>query len=700
MTRTGLLAAAVTVVWLAAPLIAQSAATRFESARYKEHVEGDLVGAIAIYKDVAARKDAGRALSAQALLLAAQCYDKLGEGDSQVLYERIVREFGDQAEPVRQAQAALSRTRSSGRAGGGELGTRRVATFHNESWVTRRALVASDGHMAYVDQLDGKGNWTVVRRNLTTGEERTLYTVPAAQRSRDMVLSPDRSRLAISHSLQDGTSAIILLDTNGNTPRKIDSAPTETRPAAWSPDGKEMLVTTRRRAARPQLGEPTFSFGTVSLATIDVATGALRVIREIGHRDPAGAMILGAAYTSDGSAIVYDLMADDRERRVINLLSRSGNAHRTIVDGPGNSAVLGFAPGGSELLFLSDRSGSIDAYALPFRDGQVAGEARLVKDNVGLIRGAGWSGANLLYSTRLRRTVFVGTLDMQSGEIRDRREVSSRHVNTLFPALLSPDGSKLVYGSAPKPLADGRPSLVIRDMKSARERELELSPKIGWLTAVGTWSPDGAAIVLSGYAPTGEQTSARVDIKTGDIQVFSNKLCWEALADGTHILCESAAGRPGAFRLSTIDWRSGTETPVLAEAYGVHGRNVGSPDGKRLAFLSDGGAALAIRDLETSADRIIWRFPRPGARNSVGRWLDSGHVLVLHEREGKCCGVAVVPLEPSQVPVAAMNWDVDWADPRLLYPQPWPQLAFADSDRSLDLWVLENLPLRRSAKPE
>src|SRR4029450_5163866 len=99
------------------------------------------------------------------------------------------------------------------------------------------------------------------------------------------------------------------------------------------------------------------------------------------------------------------------------------------------------------------------------------------------------------------------------------------------------------------------------------------------------------------------------------------------------------------------------------------------------AYLTESGTSLAIRDLNTSEDRIVWHLPRPGVRNSVGRWLDSNRVLVLHERETGCCAVSVVPLDASDGRLSTLNWDEStvptevW-DPRLMYPQPWRQLGF------------------------
>ncbi len=72
-----------------------------------ENVEGNLNSAIDLYKKVVAGAT-DRAIAAKALLGLGECYEKQGNAEAQKAYERLVKEFGDQAEPARAAQARLS----------------------------------------------------------------------------------------------------------------------------------------------------------------------------------------------------------------------------------------------------------------------------------------------------------------------------------------------------------------------------------------------------------------------------------------------------------------------------------------------------------------------------------------------------------------------------------------------------------------
>ena len=82
--------------------------TRFRDALRKQQVEGDLNGAIEIYREIAASSTANRALKARALLQLGTSLETQGQ-QAQAVYERILKEFEDQpaASQARTKLAAL-----------------------------------------------------------------------------------------------------------------------------------------------------------------------------------------------------------------------------------------------------------------------------------------------------------------------------------------------------------------------------------------------------------------------------------------------------------------------------------------------------------------------------------------------------------------------------------------------------------------
>ena len=73
-----------------------------------ELVDGDLKGAIAIDERILGLPGVPRAVAARALLHLGECHEKLGHAEARKAYERLVREFADQAEEAERARARLA----------------------------------------------------------------------------------------------------------------------------------------------------------------------------------------------------------------------------------------------------------------------------------------------------------------------------------------------------------------------------------------------------------------------------------------------------------------------------------------------------------------------------------------------------------------------------------------------------------------
>ena len=95
--RTGYwVLAFVTVAGLIAAEGTDSANVMMEAAHKKEVVDGDLNGATKQYRAIVAKYAANRAVSAMAWVHMAECYQKMGDAESRKIYERVLREYGDQ----------------------------------------------------------------------------------------------------------------------------------------------------------------------------------------------------------------------------------------------------------------------------------------------------------------------------------------------------------------------------------------------------------------------------------------------------------------------------------------------------------------------------------------------------------------------------------------------------------------------------
>jgi tetratricopeptide (TPR) repeat protein len=87
----------------------QDAEWQLEAAIHREVVLGDLKGAMEAYQAILASPAKSKAVAARALFQLGQCQEKLGQRDAAYsFYQRVVTEYGDQAETAGQARAKLA----------------------------------------------------------------------------------------------------------------------------------------------------------------------------------------------------------------------------------------------------------------------------------------------------------------------------------------------------------------------------------------------------------------------------------------------------------------------------------------------------------------------------------------------------------------------------------------------------------------
>jgi outer membrane protein assembly factor BamD (BamD/ComL family) len=108
------------------PARAQNLEADLQRAIQKETVSGDLKAAIEDYRKIADRAGANKTLAAQALLHMAECHQKLGDAEARAIYERIVRDFGDQKDVAALATARILQSTTGASARGGFALSNRV----------------------------------------------------------------------------------------------------------------------------------------------------------------------------------------------------------------------------------------------------------------------------------------------------------------------------------------------------------------------------------------------------------------------------------------------------------------------------------------------------------------------------------------------------------------------------------------------
>src|SRR5215475_4489233 len=103
-----------------------------QAAHQKQLVEGHLEEAIQLYKRIVQEHAGNHAVAAQALLEMGRCYEKLGNTEARKVYERLLRDYGDQNDAASQARTRLAALAGNVASGSSGMLTRRVWTEPGE----------------------------------------------------------------------------------------------------------------------------------------------------------------------------------------------------------------------------------------------------------------------------------------------------------------------------------------------------------------------------------------------------------------------------------------------------------------------------------------------------------------------------------------------------------------------------------------
>ncbi len=255
-------------------------------------------------------------------------------------------------------------------------------------------------------------------------------------------------------------------------------------------------------------------------------------------------------------------------RREPEAFARRLTDHRR--DGSLLNTAPAVSPRGDRVAWFSDRSQYTDVCVMPATDGR--SRRRLVRG----ARGVSFESrpsfrSSLTWSPDGRRLALVAprggrdailVVSAESGRVL--RSVKLACDALAYPAW-SPTGDTLVVSE----LREGRSDLWLVDLGTGGARRLTDD---AWDEKEPCWRPDGRAVTFASDRP----------------------------APGR----PEAGRRPGSYRLFDLDVASGVVTPLLDTAGDDHSP-AWSPDGRRLAFVSDRGGAPDVHLYETASGSCV-----------------------------------------------------------------------------------------------
>jgi len=583
VVRIGLVA-----VLAGAGLSAQSLSVELQRVMQQESVTGDLAAAIDGYRKIVAKAGADRAIAARALVRMAECYQKLGDSEAQRIYERLLREYGDQRDAV-----AIARERLGSRGATSRVASERAVLKGPN--VDGFGTVSADGrYLTYVDLATRQ----VTLRDVKAGTDRPLTTGPREAIARDAdpltAISRDGRQVAFEWAApKTGEVELRIVNVQGTgvpEARRLLALPLDDAlgiaPFDWSPDAKWLAVAVQRKDLVGQL------------ALVSVQDGSLRVLKSTAWNGPHRVF-----FSPDGRYLAYSLSGDDSldESRVF-VMAVDGSRETTVVDHPSRNIIMGWSPDGTSVLFASDRTGSFGLWSVAVSDGQSRGAATLLKSNIGSSWSLGVTASGTLYVWKqtIARYLQVAPIDVGMGTASTTKADSfqlflGRGGNPVW----SPDGKYLAYMfGATDENFNCCSTFSIRTADGSLVRKLPR--RLEYLQRF-SWSMDGRALIGRGRDLKGRWGTYRVDVQTGEPT---------RIGDGDDFVWpnESSEHRTMAAN-TTLDG-----TKLYYRAMSVN-PSTGWPEP---------GLNLLERDLSSGADRVIFQDSAPG----LGVWLspDARHI--------------------------------------------------------------------------
>lgn len=666
----------------ALPQRAKEAETLFHRGVHFEEVRGELKEALAVYEKIIKEFPDVRTIVAKAILRTGICYEKMGQEEAQKSYRRVIDEYADQGETVAEAKTRLER-----------LGGTAPAAIKGSAPLIRRiwegtgfgvvGAASPDGRYICVqDQLSGN----LLLRDLTTGDERFL-----TKNSGDWweyalysEFSSDGKQIAYSWFNKDGSFEIRTIGLDGMGIRTVvgNLNVIDVGPAGWSPDGRSLLAFISRVG------------GIHEIVQIIVQDGATRVLKTI-----EGVVPSKVSLSPDGRYLAYDrLPAKTSQNLDIYLMAIADGQEVPLVEHEAGDGVIGWAPDGKGVLFLSNRTGSFDLWLVPVADGRPQGKPELVKKDVGEVKSLGITrrGA-LFYGAQAQVSdVYTAAVDVEAGKVLSSPvPVSNRGVGTNDSPAWSPDGKWLAYVLRQKGL------LCLHSTDSGEERDFALGMYFRW----PLWSPDGKRILVWGRKEPSDYGFYFVDPQTGAVTPF----VLSKDGRGVQQAAWSPDGKAVYFRRFTDDFQDGWfircqvdtgEETELLHNYPINDSAV-SPDSQRIVFRSYDKPDYTLKTMLSSGGDIreIVRIKPPEYIPGYSglAWTPDGRfILYFTAREG-AGGAEKAELWKTEL------WRVDVRSGErksfgltmdrmrniALHPDG-KRVAFDSGNPKVEIWVMEN----------
>ncbi len=665
----------------------QSAEELYEAALFKKDVDGDLEGAIELFKKILDQFPDSRKVAAKAQLQIGLCYEKLGLKEAQKAFQKVIDSYPEQADVVKKAREKLAIL----------LSTQAVLGKKDREFTMRKVLagpgfdilgeVSPDGrYICFTDWDSGD----IAIRDLVAEKNRRLSDKGSWMKSSDFALfsvwSSDGKKVACNwYNSKDNIFDLRIYGLEDSEAHILYNKSEYTHPLGWSSDGTQIL---------------TYFTGddeTIFLGLLSTKDGSMQTIKKLGEFYPSNAF-----FSPNADYIVYDIpVKKDTLNRDIFIITKDGSQEVAFVKNSADDALLGWSPDGKYILFLSDRTGELDMWATQVENGLSYGEPVLIRKDIGQIWSMGFTETGAMYYgfDPSMIDVYTASVNIEKGILLSPVEkASSSFVGSNTSPAWSPDGKYLAYVSKrqPGPERIGSKVLCIKNLKSGKVKVF--TPELRNFGRIMYWGTDGSSVIVTGSGNEGPPGLFTINTSTGDTSSLFRKengmpVPGFVLApDGKTIYHRKNAGQKSIIFEYDLTTKQQKEIHSESSIYNL----IISPDGKSLAYcsLEKSLKEIVMKILPTKGGepREIMRIKQPEtvhfqspAWSSDGRYIIFGKgQSAMQDQEIDLCRVSVDGGTPQKLDISM---------DRLTHIRVHPdgkQIAFFAGQVKVEIWMMEN----------
>jgi Tol biopolymer transport system component/beta-lactamase regulating signal transducer with metallopeptidase domain len=565
--------------------------------------------------------------------------------------------------------------------------------------------VSSDGqYLSYTDWETGD----LAIHQLATGKTQRLTETKKGGQQKffrfalNSVISPDGKLIAYSWTNQHGTYDLCVIGIDGSGDRTLySSKDNELYPSCWSSDGKQI-------AAR----KFTSKGGYLEIISVSVADGTVKVLTT--SEKPFWPQF---CYSPNNKFFVYDFPVEGNSKNYdINLIFTDVMSEIPLIKHPASDRLLGWVPNHKDVLFLSNRAGTYDIWAIKVVGNTPQDSPRPIARDVGQVSPQGFTQDGSFYFSRYTRkfTTYLVPFARDTGEIKDKLKIPLLGSN--FDPEWSPNGQNLAYiEEQTEPEGPGyyhRP-LHIRNVKTGKERILASD----FAVRSPCWSPDGRTILVTGrdrrrhdqldynggiYKISIQDGKVTELVQFPPVEVWSRDIWVKSVSewapDGKTFFYTNRG------KIIRREFENGLETQLYEENLFARSLDL-SPDGKKLAFFEgkfdEGPSRIMITPISGGDPSELCNFQeiKGGIRvPDTITWTPDGNYVLFAKDDEKGASVCRVSSEGGEPEVI---WKSKDRITDLSVHPDGEKIAISTYLQEHSIWAMENfLPGTPVAKSE